>query len=123
MIHIERSAVDDLFARALTGPEHVHLVDGGADRLSSLDAFAAALAFPDYFGHNLDALLDCLRDMAEAHERPWTLLWRPADHAGRDLSLPVGVGAGPAETDPGILEVLADLEEEYPDVTVVVADR
>lgn len=123
MIHIERAAVDDFLARAITGPEHVHLVDGGADRPSSLDAFARSLALPDHFGHNLDALLDCLREKADAHSRPWTLLWRPAEHAARDLSLPPGEGAGPAETDPGVLEVLADLEGEYPDLTVVVADR
>lgn len=27
--------------------------------------FAAALSFPDYYGNNLDALPDCLRDVAE----------------------------------------------------------
>jgi hypothetical protein len=30
-----------------------------------LDRFAAALDFPDYFGRNLDALNDCLRDVAD----------------------------------------------------------
>lgn len=29
----------------------------------ALDALAAQLAFPDYFGRNLDALNDCLRDL------------------------------------------------------------
>ncbi len=34
-----------------------------------LDTIAAAMSFPDWFGHNFDALADCLADMA----------WRPAD--------------------------------------------
>jgi RNAse (barnase) inhibitor barstar len=34
-----------------------------------LAAIAKALKFPDWFGHNLDALADCLADMA----------WKPAD--------------------------------------------
>ena len=28
---------------------------------------AENLSFPDYYGHNLDALYDCLREMPEAH--------------------------------------------------------
>lgn len=28
---------------------------------------AGSLSFPDYYGHNLDALYDCLREMPEAH--------------------------------------------------------
>ncbi|HEY4457856.1 MAG TPA: barstar family protein [Pseudonocardiaceae bacterium] len=39
-------------------------------------AIAAALDFPDYFGHNLDALNDCLGDVLE-HAYGW-----PADAAG-----------------------------------------
>lgn len=123
MIHIEHAGVDGLLARALTTSEHLHLVDGGVDRPSILDAFARQLGFPDHFGHNLDALMDCLREKGDAHASPWTLVWRPWPHDGRDLSLPPGQGAGPSETDPGVLGVLADFEDEYPDVTVVVADR
>lgn len=36
-----------------------------------LAAVAEALEFPAYFGKNLDALVDCLRDVAE----PTVLLW------------------------------------------------
>lgn len=38
-------------------------------REDMLAAIAKALAFPEWFGHNWDALADCLADMA----------WRPAD--------------------------------------------
>jgi RNAse (barnase) inhibitor barstar len=34
-----------------------------------LDGIARALKFPDWFGHNFDALADCLADMG----------WKPAD--------------------------------------------
>lgn len=34
-----------------------------------LTAIGKAMAFPDWFGHNFDALADCLNDLA----------WRPAD--------------------------------------------
>src|SRR5690349_19949469 len=33
------------------------------DKNASLDAFAAALGFPDYFGHNSDAFCDCMGDV------------------------------------------------------------
>jgi RNAse (barnase) inhibitor barstar len=39
------------------------------DKAELLDAIGKALSFPDWFGHNFDALADCLSDMA----------WRPAD--------------------------------------------
>ncbi len=48
-------------------------VDGWThqDKGALLDAFAQTFAFPDYFGRNFDALLDCLRDLSE----PTVLLW------------------------------------------------
>ncbi len=46
----------------------VNLAKAG-DKEQMLDAIAKALKFPDWFGHNFDALADCLADMA----------WKPAD--------------------------------------------
>ena len=45
-------------------------VDGASvhSRDELLDAIAAELGFPEYFGHNWDALDECLRDLS----------WRPA---------------------------------------------
>ena len=63
--------------------------------------------FPPTDATNLDALMDCLRDVADRHDGPWTLVWRPS-HGG---------------ADPGVLDVLGDLDDEYPDLSIVVADR
>lgn len=40
-------------------------VDGWThqDKGSLLTSIASALSFPEHFGHNFDALLDCLRDL------------------------------------------------------------
>jgi RNAse (barnase) inhibitor barstar len=48
-----------------TGVVRVYSVPGSAvtDKKTLLVAVASALDFPDYFGGNWDALLDCLRDM------------------------------------------------------------
>jgi RNAse (barnase) inhibitor barstar len=46
----------------------VNLAKAG-DKTQMLAAIAKTLKFPDWFGHNLDALADCLADMA----------WQPAD--------------------------------------------
>jgi hypothetical protein len=119
VIHIEAAGVDGLLARAVAGTDHVHLVDGGADREEIYDRFARGLLFPAHFGRNLDALMDCLRDVADRHDAPWTLVWRPGHHDAPDPMHPGG-GVG---TDPAILDVLSDLDDEYPDLSIVVADR
>ena len=114
MIHIEAAGVDGLLARAVAGTDHVHLVEGGGSREETYDAFVEALGIPEYFGRNLDALMDSLRDVGDRHEAPWTLVWRPRHPLG---------AAGETPTDEGVLAVLASLEGEYPDLSVVVADR
>lgn len=119
MIHIEAAGVDGLLARAVTGTDHVHFVDGGADREETYDRFAETLTFSDHFGRNLDALMDSLRDVADRHDEPWTLIWRPGHHDAPDPNL----ATERTGTDPGVLAVLGDLDEEYPDLSIVVADR
>ena len=49
-------------------------VDGWThqEKTELLEALAEALEFPDSFGHNFDALADCLRDVDGA---PTVLLW------------------------------------------------
>lgn len=112
MIHIEAAGMDGLLARAAAGTDHVHVVDGGVDRSDVYDHFVEDLGLPEHFGRNLDALMDSLRDVADLHQSPWTLVWRPGHAAGPD-----------GTSDQGILGVLSSLEEEYPDLSVVIADR
>lgn len=52
-------------------------VDGWThqDKEAFLDAVAEALAFPDWFGHNFDALADCLSDVAGPEGAGTVLLW------------------------------------------------
>lgn len=40
---------------------------GCADQKELHARLAAALDFPHWYGHNLDALMDCLTDVAETH--------------------------------------------------------
>lgn len=64
-------AVDDLTAGLSDHGWHVAVVSGAPDQTEALDALGAALDFPGYYGRNLDALVDCLRDL----ERPTALVW------------------------------------------------
>jgi len=52
-----------------------HLVGPVRSRTEALDAFAAALEFPSWFGRNLDALLDCLTDLSWQTEGEHMLIW------------------------------------------------
>ena len=63
---------------------------------------AEALNFPDWYGHNLDALMDCLTDLEDTHV-PLTG-WQEVDF--------------PAE---GFWETFRDAEEENPALTVEFA--
>jgi len=56
-------------------------LDGGAvrDEASFFREAERALRLPAYFGHNWDALDDCLHDFGEDRERRRALVWRAAD--------------------------------------------
>ncbi|MGW5052287.1 barstar family protein [Actinokineospora sp. NPDC004072] len=58
-----------------------HTLDGTAVRskLDFYEAVAAALRFPDWFGHNLDALYDCLTDLSWLPEGDHVLVWTRPD--------------------------------------------
>ncbi len=87
-----------------------HLLDGTAIRTRGefYDAVAAALSFPDWFGRNLDALHDCLRDLswlpAGEHVLVWTApdVFEHADPAGFRAVADVLADSG----EPGRLRVV-----------------
>ncbi|WP_194291556.1 barstar family protein [Cumulibacter manganitolerans] len=56
-------------------------VVSGATKAELLDSFARALSFPAYFGHNLDALADSLRDARL--RTPATIVWDGAASLAR----------------------------------------
>ena len=69
--HMPHGDADALAVAAEANGFVVFRVDlqGARDKGQMLDAIARTLAFPEWFGHGLDALLDCLCDLA----------WRPAE--------------------------------------------
>lgn len=56
-------------AESLEYPMHRVDLSKVTDKEGFLDAIGKALSFPDWFGHNWDALADCLTDLS----------WMPAD--------------------------------------------
>jgi RNAse (barnase) inhibitor barstar len=53
-----------------------HVVESSVtDKLSTMDAIAAGLSFPDWFGRNLDALYDCLTDLSWLPIGEHVLIW------------------------------------------------
>lgn len=71
-----------------------------------LKAFAEALDFPAYFGHNLDALHDSLRDFAAGLSEPTTLVW----HIDREFKT--------SQAYRSVLSILRELESEKLKVVV-----
>lgn len=94
--------------RAATAAAELHFAVGRAalagseDRRAALAAIAAALRFPDWFGLNLDALADSLRDMSWWEAPGYLLLldgaggWRDSDSEGFQAALDI-LGEAAAE--------------------------
>ena len=95
--------------------EDVVVVAARPTKRESIAAFGEALGFPEWFGHNLDALADSLHDLAESlapDDVPRHLVW-------------VGVGLLRAEHPrayEGICGVLDEVAEDHPRLHVTVLE-
>ncbi|WP_216216192.1 barstar family protein [Amycolatopsis aidingensis] len=74
-------SVQQLADRAWSRGAYPHVLDCGTepDKMSTVDAIAAALSFPDWFGRNLDALYDSLTDLSWLPPGEHVLIWVDAD--------------------------------------------
>jgi RNAse (barnase) inhibitor barstar len=94
----------------------VFVVPAGSAKEESLDLFAEVLHFPDWFGRNLDALADCLHDLAE----------QPVD-GGRTRHLVwdgvAALRASHHEVFEDIAGVLGEVTQDHPGFVVTVLDR
>lgn len=107
------ASVRELVAAAHAQGRAVRVVTGGIDRHSAFVAFAEGLGLPPWFGNNLDALVDALRELGDDQGRAIEVIW---DGAARLRA------ADPAAYE-AICAVLADVERERPDLDATVVDR
>ena len=114
MIRVLRpgAEVEAFLARARAADRVVHYVTARPTKRQTIDAFARALDFPPWHGHNLDALADSLGDWA---------INRP-----QQQDLVVDRLQCLADEDPaaaaGIREVLVDLAAAHPRIRVAVVE-
>lgn len=80
----DSGTVGEIVARARGRARTVGVVDGAADRAALLTAIGRQLRFPGYYGHNLDALDECLADLTWLPEGPVELVWADADLLAAD---------------------------------------
>lgn len=71
---------------------------GCSDKATLLARLAAALHFPDWFGHNWDALSDCLTDLS----------WLPARRYRIVLEQPEALGTAAPGTLATLMEILGE---------------
>ncbi|MEI2732596.1 MAG: barstar family protein [Dermatophilaceae bacterium] len=108
-----QTSVRVLVAEAQRRGRAVRVVPGGVDKHTSLVAFAEALDLPSWFGHNLDALTDALRDLHDPEGRDIELVWDRV----------AALRAGDPRSYAGILAVLGDVDADRPDLHVTVVVR
>lgn len=76
-------------------------LDGTTDKTELFTRIASALIFPDWFGHNWDALADCLGDLS----------WLPAARKRALLFTGLDTTSPNGQT---LLELLTDLADDIP---------
>lgn len=108
-----RTDLDGLIADALEEGREVHLVRAGGTKQQTMEAFARALDFPAWFGHNLDALADCLNHLLDEAVRPWELI---VD----DLAV---LRRADDRAYTGLRVLLAEVAMGHPDLRVTLVDR
>ena len=91
----------------------VHVVPAGADKAESLRLFGEVLRFPDWYGHNLDALFDCLTSVVQASAAPVHVVWDGTAH----------LRSRHPEAFDAIVQVLEDTEAEQATFAATVLDR
>jgi RNAse (barnase) inhibitor barstar len=64
-----------LARRAHAAGQRAYIVPPAYNKAQLLAGFAWVFDFPSYFGHNLDALADCLSDLWWLPEAPVALIW------------------------------------------------
>jgi Barstar (barnase inhibitor). len=103
-------------AEAVAAGVPVHLVGPVGSRSAFYASVASVLALPDWFGHNLDALADCLADLSWLPPGPRILVWAGSDRLGS--ADPDGYAA--------LVRTLAEVAEQSADgphpLTVVLVD-
>lgn len=112
----DRAALADTEERlAQTGYESVSLACSTWDVATLHRELAAALAFPDYYGHNLAALHDCLSDVAHGDYG-----WNP----GRTgLAITLNGFGGLLRGEPSLAHALADLAADCSRTAMVFGHR
>jgi hypothetical protein len=74
-VHRLSGSRSEILAEAESAGITVHVVDSPRSKMAALDAIGAALSFPPWYGRNLDALEDCLRDLSWLPAGPHALIW------------------------------------------------
>lgn len=107
---LDAAEAGEVLQEAYAAGHAVRVVTGGQDKASALAAFAAGLDLPGWFGHNLDALLDALRELADDEGRVVELVWTGAGI----------LAAADPRTYAAILRLLGEVEAERTDLRVSV---
>jgi RNAse (barnase) inhibitor barstar len=102
-----------LIADAIEEGREVHVVEATETKQGTLEAFAEALDFPGWFGHNLDALYDCLDHLLATSDSPWELI----------LDRAATLRAADDRAYDGIRAVFADLALKHTTSNLTVIDR